>query len=554
MVLNRPFKNLPSQNRNKKLNQKSNFDSFEKSSKNNLSFKGTAPQIKSAYIIENTGSDLKLLTSKERNSYVVEFDSQTEMIYGKHAIDYLNSTTHFEFDTQVILPKGAFGVFKKDGKEVELSEDTAIMLNADSKAKISISKGYPLVLISKKDNDWYDRYSKNSPDSNIRNKYLELMYYNSHLYNADVTPTYFLNKDLQDENFLNSIGINKQGSGNFLLYDLERNIDKLPQDKKEQLNFILNFLNKLEEKGIITRQENDNAYISFPHLYNTRYFSELLKKEGFSNNEIELLMPIYKKLRNSHIGAHLIREIKKGDLSDEIVSKLKNSGILHNNRKNTDTLYWKKSYGSETLLRNALKNQNFTIEEQDKIVDFWHKANMSGYDITGLNFIDNDSTIYSFKDKLNNWTLEETNWLTNSTAMMSKNGIAPYTGVSIVQTNSSGAIPMSKLRKGEELHSHPNRKEKRQTEVYLVTTGTAALNVVKDGKTDVQLIKEGELAVISPGVMHCVNSVKGPYEHIVVQVPSVFQYGFSFKQIASKPDDYDANKLEKLAQEKLNQS
>ena len=35
---------------------------------------------------------------------------------------------------------------------------------------------------------------------------------------------------------------------------------------------------------------------------------------------------------------------------------------------------------------------------------------------------------------------------------------------------------MSELRKGEKLHRHPNRDEKRQTEMYLITSGAAALD------------------------------------------------------------------------------
>ena len=107
-------------------------------------------------------------------------------------------------------------------------------------------------------------------------------------------------------------------------------------------------------------------------------------------------------------------------------------------------------------------------------------------------------------------------------------GKTPFVGVSLVQTDKKGPIRISEIRKGECLHTHPNLKEKRQTEVYMVTSGKAALNVVKDGKTQIKILDEGELAVIGAGVPHCINSVMGEYEHIVAQVPSAFQYGFGF--------------------------
>ena len=94
---------------------------------------------------------------------------------------------------------------------------------------------------------------------------------------------------------------------------------------------------------------------------------------------------------------------------------------------------------------------------------------------------------------------------------------------------------------------HPNLEEKRQTEIYMVTSGAAALNIVRNGKSQVKILKEGDLAVVGPGVAHCINSIIGEYEHIVAQVPSAFQYGFGFKAIVTPPDDYDTDLLQKEA-------
>ena len=113
---------------------------------------------------------------------------------------------------------------------------------------------------------------------------------------------------------------------------------------------------------------------------------------------------------------------------------------------------------------------------------------------------------------------------------------------------------MDELRKGEKLHKHPNREERRQTEMYMVTSGAAALVVVKNGKPEVKILKAGDFAVIDAGVEHCVNSVLGEYEHIVVQVPSAFQYGFDFKCITPEPEGYNKENITKEAATALQQT
>ena len=159
--------------------------------------------------------------------------------------------------------------------------------------------------------------------------------------------------------------------------------------------------------------------------------------------------------------------------------------------------------------------------------------------------------VYNLNDKLNNWTHEKTNWVTNSTVLSSSEGNTPFVGVSMVQYDDKKAIPIKSIRSEEKLHAHPNLEEKRQTEIYVISSGAAILNVVKNGQSKTQLLKEGDLAVVGPGVLHCVNSILGEYEHIVTQVPSAFQYGFGFKQIVDPPADYDEQRLLKEAMEEL---
>ena len=232
---------------------------------------------------------------------------------------------------------------------------------------------------------------------------------------------------------------------------------------------------------------------------------------------------------------------------------MKEKGILYNNKKDADVhVYWKYHCGNEHTLRQMLQENGFSQEEQNLIISNWKKANTTGYDLSGLKFLDENVAVYNLNDKLNNWTRGKTDWVTNSTALSSGKGETPFVGVSMVRYDGTKPETMAKIRGGQEvLHRHPNLSEKRQTEVYLVTDSGAILNVERNGEIVDKLIRKGELVVIGPGVSHCVNSVSGNYEHVVVQLPSAFQYGFGFKETVAPPEGYDIARLEELAIEKL---
>lgn len=125
-----------------------------------LTFKGNIPQIKNAYIITSQTEDIPLLITKKNDSYVVDFDSQTEIIYGLDAVKYLNSKDEFQYDTQIILPKKATGILHLKNKDIKLNENSAVLLNAGTKANLEIQKGYPMIVVTKKDYDWYEHYEK----------------------------------------------------------------------------------------------------------------------------------------------------------------------------------------------------------------------------------------------------------------------------------------------------------------------------------------------------------------------------------------------------------
>lgn len=515
-----------------------------------VSFKGNAPQIKDAYIITGEKEDLPLLITKKNNSYVVEFDSQTELIYGIDAIKYLDEKDYHKYDTQVIFPKKAEGILHINGKDIPLSENTAVLLNAGTEAKIETKKGYPAVIVSKKDFDWYERYGQDASDINIKNKFLELMYYNSHLYNGEFTPNVLLSETMRSVEFLSSIGIDKYNSRNNLIYDIYSKKDMLGEDQRQEIEFVKTLLDKLYEKQIIVTKED--GYVAFNKYFNPSFQKLSLDAAGFNKKEIETIMPIFIQARQVRMDARFAIKNRADVYTPELISKMKEKGLLHNNKCDSDKfIYWKDCFGNESSLRTRLVLLGFNDDEQAQIIKNWQDINNTGFDISGLKFINENVAVYNLNDKLNNWTCEKTNWVTNSTAIASSTGKTPFIGVSLVQTDEHKVFPMAQIRSEEKLHAHPNLEDKRQTEIYLITSGAAALNVVKDGKSCIKILKEGDLAIVGPGVSHCVNSILGEYEHIVAQVPSAFQYGFNFKCIVDVPEDYNQKELEEKAFELL---
>ena len=511
-----------------------------------VSFTGNAPRITNAYVITGKDQDIPLMATKKNESYVIDSDSQTEIMYGIHAIDYLKENENFPYDAQVVFPKHSKGVMEIDGKKVKLPENSAVMINAGTKAKIDVKKGYPMIIMSKQDYDWYERYGKNANDQNIQNKFLELMYYNSHLYNGEFTPNSFLSETIKSDSVLSSVGLDKNQSKNRLVYDLYDRRHSLSDGHREEIEFVKGLLDKLYAADMIATKEDN--YIRFNTLYDPKYMVGLLEEAGFSEKEIDAIMPVFKQSRQVRLDSKFSAKNLAKNYSPELIAKMKEKGIIYDNKKDADKfIYWKHCFGNEQTLRSKLSECGFTNDEQNEIVKNWKDFNNTGFDISGLKFINENVAVYNLNDKLNNWTHEKTNWVTNSTALSSTDGKTPFIGVSMVQFDDKKPIAMSDIRKEEILHSHPNLAEKRQTEIYLVTSGAAALNVVKNGKSQVKILREGELAVVSQSVAHCVNSILGEYEHIVAQVPSAFQYGLAFKQTVNPPEDYDTERLKNEA-------
>ena len=475
---------------------------------NYVNFTGNAPKVTKATIV-STGDEDIVIPKTENGGYIVEPETQTEFIYGNDAKKFLNKTNKFEYDTQITFPSKAKGSLTIDGKEIKIKENSTLLLNKGTEAKVNIESGYPQILMTKQDYHWYCKHGRNENNVDLKNKFNELIYLNSHSYNGEFKSKLFGYDD---------------NTNNYLAC-------------------------KLRDNGFVT--DTKDGYIKFCNYPTWDYQKQELANKGFNDFDLNAIEPVYKRVRQIKIDSKVTLRTSTNGMPKSTLKKLKDTGVVFDNKKQTDTIFWKKNYESEWELRDLL-NQKTDIrgEEQDSVINAWKYQNLSGYDLTGLKFINNNAALYSMEDKANNWGLSKSCWLTNSTALGSLKGSTSI-GTSIVQSDRTEPTPMSALREGEHLHTHPGYKDKSQTEIYMITSGSAALTVVRNGKPQIKILREGELAVIPPKTPHCVNSVMGEYEQVVSQIPSCFQYGFGFKEMVELPQGYSEEQLTEEARKEL---
>ena len=100
-------------------------------------------------------------------------------------------------------------------------------------------------------------------------------------------------------------------------------------------------------------------------------------------------------------------------------------------------------------------------------------------------------------------------------------------------------IDFIKSRPRESLHHHPSRgKEGKVVEVYYICNGEAGMLFIKKGIPHMVFLRAGDMAIVEPGTTHAIFVVgRQYYEHLALQIPSTFQYGFMFKEDVS-PEQY----------------
>ena len=125
---------------------------------------------------------------------------------------------------------------------------------------------------------------------------------------------------------------------------------------------------------------------------------------------------------------------------------------------------------------------------------------------------------YELDNKFNTWTQGSTEWGVNSTANIDASNDTPYAGWSIFQydgTNEErGKLKEFKIIRPAEI-SHLHEK---QDEIYKVTKGKMWLMVNRN----VVCVEESSQKIIKRNTPHAVVAIEPPYQHLVIQYPSLF--------------------------------
>lgn len=219
-------------------------------------------------------------------------------------------------------------------------------------------------------------------------------------------------------------------------------------------------------------------------------------------------------------------EVKSCNFENFVYQKLVDAGILKND--NGDVV-WSKFYKRGELIEEMQNKTDLHPEEIQEIEEIWEQTTKSGFDITGLVDCGSSIAVYTHKDKLNQFNGNSTEWITNSSEWLPKG--ASTLGVSRVYNEGDCTRAFNEIREQERIHKHenPNNKDEKQVETYILTQGKAAA-FVEDGDSEkIKLLNAGDMLVVPAGVKHGIIAASGDYEHLCIQTPSAFQYGFKFK-------------------------
>jgi hypothetical protein len=445
-----------------------------------------------------TPEGVQPLLPQKDGSYLVEEETGTTAFIGQAAKDYLKNTTFFDQETEVIIPSNGSVDVEYNREGLSFAETGAVLIGAGTQARVKIQEGAPLVTRNGRAPGWYQKLE---PSGDMGGEFEKIAGINRKLFDCLVGKKRFSPENLRK---LQDFGLVKQepGDDSVVRWDSAiRNEDELRS--------------RLIEAGFQGQSIDDNAKI----WYDT----------------------IKRKLYGLESG-----RLPKSSFEPEVYGKLVKGQVLKENFLDKTNAYWA-AYATEKELKNSLAGMGIEGGQADGVMESWRKTTKSGYDNTGLTWDRGKVVAYLLREKQNIWNEHPTEWIVNSTEYAGEN--KPFTvGVSSVKSRGEMAepAPFKDIRPAEVIHRHPVNADKKQTEVYTVNSGKAVLLSMQNDKPCLSFLEPGDMAVISPGVAHCVLAVQGDYEHMCFQVPSAFQYGFLFKEELSY-DRFGADEKELLS-------
>jgi hypothetical protein len=428
-----------------------------------------------------TSDGVQTLARQSDGGILVDGETKTVAYYGDAAKMLLERTSDFDRETEVILPSHCALTVDHQGERLSISEPGAILIGPGANVQVA-AEGNPLVIQTEKPPSWYTKMGPNGE-----------------------------HKDDFDA-----------------IASLNRRLLRCLTNKSI---FKVNDLNQLLSCGILLPDKDDRRFVAWaPFKTHDELISKLIEA-GFKGNSIDEIDKIWEKALRRKLYGLEIGHFPRKRLTREQLKKLTSHGVIKDNGGSDKRVYWTE-IANEEHIKVRIASAGLKGKDFDDVLDIWRATTKSGYDNTGLCWDKGKVLAYILRDKQNVWNEQDTEWIVNSTEYAGDN--KPFTvGVSTVAAKKTCIEPVDfkELRPGEGLHQHPVRDDKRQTEAYLVTGGTAAILTLCKGKPQITYLNAGDMAVINPGVTHAVIAADGPYEHLCFQIPSAFQYGFLFKDI-----------------------
>jgi hypothetical protein len=417
---------------------------------------------------------------------LVDAETGTVAYYGAAARRLLAETGEFPHETQVIVPAGSQVRVEVGGEGCLFGEPGALAIPPGSRARVEVLQGEVMVVTCPRPPGWY---RKHLPRGEHAGRYQEIS-------------------------------------------RLNRLLAEHPSTRRENLSPDL--LAALLERGLVREEAGLPGRVVWQEL---RSFEDLrLRLQGLPEPQVAQAEEQWSAAMRRRFQARNAGRFPRADLGEADARRLIQAGLVREVQSVPDELFWARMFTEEEV-RGRLAGAGYQGQDVERLAGLWAATSRAGYDISGLTWEKGGLALYLQRDRMNLWNEQPTEWLLASTNYGSA---GPATlGCSTVRAPEplTGPVPFTRLRPAETLHRHPVVEgEQKQTEVYLVTRGRGALLSLVEGRPVLSLLHAGDMAVLEPGVVHCVLAVDGDYEQLVVQVPSAFQYGFRFKENRSFED------------------
>ena len=254
--------------------------------------------------------------------------------------------------------------------------------------------------------------------------------------------------------------------------------------------------------------------------------NSLSEKEKQQYNQLKALIGKFQSIvdaAQTAVFGDLQSSLSEAGAEAGIMEKLKQMGLVTKGGIKTWTVVSEKSlrrriqkYRQETPLQTTFPSNYFekiNVYKENRPNEFIKQRQRKVWNKT-----QHIRITYELDNKFNTWTQGSTEWGVNSTANIDASNDTPYAGWSIFQydgTNEErGKLKEFKIIRPAEI---PHLHEK-QDEIYKVTKGKMWLMVNRN----VVCVEESSQKIIKRNTPHAVVAIEPPYQHLVIQSPSLF--------------------------------